>query len=1188
MNCYSFHYQQTRYRPLVLLAMLLTFFICSSSALAETAARLYSSQGIVEGRLQTSQKWQILQNGTTLNVGDEIRTGHNSRAGLRFSGGKLVRMRSDSYLKIIPPQGSEQTNRLNLFSGALYLFSRKPTELPVVQTEEVSAAIRGTEMVVTKTDTATTLSVLEGLVSLENQQGELQLSAGESAIVEDNTPPLKVLTIKAKDAVQWALHYPAVITISDFQEFVDQTTGTQRAGLLALLQGIPSEAREYFQGSSWQDTFGRAASEYIADNISQAIQLLNQIDSPKPSVLLFRAALSITTGEIEEVQDLHIRAAALIEKSKPEHQASLKALLLSQQAIIKLTLNHREEAYRLIEKACEIYPRSITAALTRSYIHQSRFEMDEALVWVNKSLELDPTDSNAQARLAELKLGFGDLQASIESGQTAVAANHYSTYAHTVLGFAYLAHGDIDSAKNEFAEALQSDSGSGLPFLGLGLAKINQGNIEDGRIDLEKAVHLEPTRALYRSYLGKSFFEGEDEDLAIKEYMRAIELDPEDPTPYMYRAFTHLSQNRPVNALEDIEDSIERNGNRAVFRSKLMLDQDLAVRGASLAEAFSQLGFSRVAQLEAMKSINRDYSNYSAHRLLADSLTDDFVQDAREAENTLSDMLAPLSFNVFQNLNGFAPLASFNEYTALFNRNQHRTGLTALSASEDDEFTGSVFQTGKVDNFGYFTAYKGIHAGGNESDNNYEKAQQVDLATQYQISPEHRIFLQGRLTEEEDKETMEGFEQDNAILAFGSHHHFDSNHQALFRIEYYKRDLDEYENDVTRLNQQEFLLGGTPQSLESTNLLIDEILEKEYENLRYSAQYIYSQPSFSIIAGGQILDENIEADEDSLILEDATGVRVAGERIISSAEHDGLSYSTYVYGILHPCAMADLSLGLNYTELELSGFDILPPFTGTERSERKLSPKLGLSLYPLPEMIIRTAYFHTLGVSSIADVTSIEPTIVSSFLQAYGDLPGAAAENYGIGIDYKFPKSAYLGVEYLYRDIERDTVDVEETFTIDLDTLVESYSYDSSILEETEHEHLARAYLYKILNDNLTATLDYTYSELESLGAGTNEINKTHRSIAGLNYFHTSQIFSFTQLAWRQQELRIDRAIPNGIEDFWLWDIGLGYRLSNRHGAVRLVVQNILDQDFIYEDLGGRESELTPDINFRLEASLNF
>jgi tetratricopeptide (TPR) repeat protein len=143
-----------------------------------------------------------------------------------------------------------------------------------------------------------------------------------------------------------------------------------------------------------------------------------------------------------------------------------------------------------------------------------------------------------------------------------------------VLGFAALTRIDIDEAKAAFERAIALDSANPLPRLGLGLAKIRQSDLEERRHEIEIAAGLDPNNSLIRSYLGKAYFEERRDPQAGEQYTIAKELDPNDPTPWFYDAIRLQLDNRPVQALRELEKSIELNDNRAVYRSRLLLDED--------------------------------------------------------------------------------------------------------------------------------------------------------------------------------------------------------------------------------------------------------------------------------------------------------------------------------------------------------------------------------------------------------------------------------------------------------------------------------------------------------------------------------------------------------------------------------------------------------------------------------------
>src|SRR5207247_9157115 len=87
-------------------------------------------------------------------------------------------------------------------------------------------------------------------------------------------------------------------------------------------------------------------------------------------------------------------------------------------------------------------------------------------------------------------------------------------------------------------------------------------------------------------------------------------------------ALTREKENQSHEAVRDLEKSQELNDNRSVYRSRLLLDQDRAVRSANLANIYRDDGMIDVSVREAVKAVNADYANYSAHFFLANSFNE--------------------------------------------------------------------------------------------------------------------------------------------------------------------------------------------------------------------------------------------------------------------------------------------------------------------------------------------------------------------------------------------------------------------------------------------------------------------------------------------------------------------------------------------------------------------------------------
>src|SRR5262249_45220262 len=148
--------------------------------------------------------------------------------------------------------------------------------------------------------------------------------------------------------------------------------------------------------------------------------------------------------------------------------------------------------------------------------------------------------------------------------------------------------------------------------------------------------------AVLRSYLGKAFADAWDDARASKELKIARGLDPNDPTSWLYSALLKQQQNRINEAVDDLEASQERNDNRSLFRSRLLLDEDRAVRSANLVSIYRDVGMFDYSIREASRAVTADYANYSAHLFLANSyneLRDPNLINLRYETATFSEYL---------------------------------------------------------------------------------------------------------------------------------------------------------------------------------------------------------------------------------------------------------------------------------------------------------------------------------------------------------------------------------------------------------------------------------------------------------------------------------------------------------------------------------------------------------------------
>jgi len=359
----------------------------------------------------------------------------------------------------------------------------------------------------------------------------------------------------------------------------------------------------------------------------------------------------LMNGEIKEAQGL------LIEITSKDPNLSIAWSLLS---LTEILTGKPTKALESANKGVETARDSSLAFVILSYAYQANFDLDEARASTKKALQID--DKNVYALIAQAKLLFAsdytDEALSFISKARQIAPNDPEI--DTLYGFILLAQRKSEGAISAFKQALQNDPGSGEAHMGLSLAYMRKGDTATAMEEISKAVLLEPRRSLFLSYWAKMLYQVRRFDQALDILKFARQIDPNDPTPLLYSAIIYRDLNRPTEAIESINKAIELNDKKAVYRSKFLLDKDLAVKNIDLSLLYSQLGMDAWAQTKALDSTKQDYSNFSGHLFLAGALS---AMEGRSLnafnEYLLARIMQPANINA---------LNTFNDYTTFFEK----------------------------------------------------------------------------------------------------------------------------------------------------------------------------------------------------------------------------------------------------------------------------------------------------------------------------------------------------------------------------------------------------------------------------------------------------------------------------------------------------------------------------------------
>jgi opacity protein-like surface antigen len=626
--------------------------------------------------------------------------------------------------------------------------------------------------------------------------------------------------------------------------------------------------------------------------------------------------------------------------------------------------------------------------------------------------------------------------------------------------------------------------------------------------------------------------------------------------------------------LNDLQTAIELNDNRAVYRSKLLLDSDLAARSASLARIYSDLGFQQRALVEGYNSVNTDPTNYSAHRFLADSYSAlPKHQIARVSELLLSQLLQPNNITPIQpqlaesNLNlissGGAASVSFSEFNPLFNRNQVTLLATGL-AGDFDTRGGEAVISGIYNKLSFSAGYSSFDSDGwgsnhDQDDDLLNIFAQVELTYKTSIQAEYR-----------------NREFDNGDWA---QYFFEDNYFPTYRQ---KDDIDTYRIGIRHQFSPKSILIGNFSSQDSTENArvgfydpfgffepydVEYIYPFDTDQEAYSGelQHLFRGNKIKTLAGVGYFSIDIDqlsGYEVYYIMTDPWTL-LDGPYSLSQ-EFDIEHTNFYLYSYIDMLRDLNITVGASvdlYEANETTGDQDL--------DEDQINPKVGITWTPQPNTTLRGAVFRTFKRTFITDQT-LEPTQVAGFNQFYDDPNATKAWVYGIGVDQKFSQSIYGGAEFSYRDMD-------VPYFVDTEGFLE--------FQETEwDEYNGRAYLYWSPYKMLSLSMEYSYEKLdrnEDFTEGVSEVT-THRVPLGINIFHPNGLsLSLKATYWNQDGVfeRINDyfVLTPGDDTFWVVDAALGYRFPKRYGSITVGVTNLFDESFKYFETDYNNSQVIPD-----------
>jgi|GEM_PF-636999 len=1091
----------------------------TSDRCAQGAALLVSQESANTNDSDTSavlwqapnQAWQAAHVGQVFCYGDSLRIVSN-RAALKLANDTLVRLDKGTVVRFVEPQKSFW---LELIEGVAHFISRTPKAFTVTVPEPyVNASIDGTEFVLSYRDQQTTLAVFEGAVNFSNSQGNAQLTSGQQSIIANNQAPSPITQIQLQNSIDWALHYPPLFltakpTLSD----------TIRQ---AITQGLAT--------GNYDPALTQLRQEATSDTSGDLLALL--------------AATALYGGQVDD-------ANQAIEQSlemNPKHPMA-KAL----GALIQLTQGLRETALENTRQLRQRHPNHAAVLLASSYTLQADFELKDALQAVEEALVLAPKEPILLARQAELALSLGQTAKAQRAVDSALAISPRFFRARTLKGLIALNRNRIREANILLSDAVTQHSADPLAHFALGLSDIRLGDLQKGRGHIEIAVALDPGNSLYRSYLGKAYYEENRNTLAGEQYRLAKELDPEDPTPWFYSALSKQADNRLIEAIDELDTAIALNDNRAVYRSRFALDKDNAARSASQGRLYQALGFEQLAINAGTDAITQAPAEHSGHRLLAETYANDTRFESLRASERLQATLLqplgaqPLSVGLSETgllvVEGAGPSdIGLNEYNPLFLqkgitvRNTFVTGANNTKAA-DWSISGlgerAAFSLGQ-----YLYETDGITA---NNDADYEI---TNLLLQFQptehfgfqIEQRHRSDDLGDLTIDfnfSDFSENTRLREVSDTSRIGFNYKPSTNSIVLGSASYKEVATNEF---------QEQAPGATQLDVNDSK---SHALDLQYQLNNKQSKWIIG------LASSEANDKTTR----TVSFGPPTFPFTFTNSATSNFEDRHLDFYTYNYRSFFDNTI-EITIGGSYHDYDLSREESTAVTQGLSTNE--FNHKLGATWHLSPQLTLKAASFETLSrLNSIP--SSLEPTHINGFAQIYDETRGYSSKVHGLSLDYKSNSNLKAGVAFNKRKID----------------ILDYLDGGSGGLLSIPNNRIDYINTYLSLPINRGVVVSAKYS-LEQYKRELSDLRNTSRPAKfdthilplAVNYSFNSRISNQLTATWVKQEISSELTgsrLEKVKEQFWSLDASMIF-LFNNEGSLSIHITNLLDKEHKYRD----------------------
>ncbi len=273
------------------------------------------------------------------------------------------------------------------------------------------------------------------------------------------------------------------------------------------------------------------------------------------------AAEAIAAGKLDVAEN----ELQTVLRADPKEYRALNLL-----GVVRAQQHREKEAEQLFKQAIAQKPDFASAHVDLGLLYSQMNRNDDALPEFQKTLEIDPSRSDARAALVKIYRTQATDAVHSQNLEKALSllikARKLSPNDHDVLfefGMVALRMSLFPDAIQAFQEALQIDKNDGKAIYGLGRAQIGLTKFQDAKESFEQYLRLRPDDASGYYALGFVLRALQQIPEARQEFEKSIQLQPVQTESYFCLGLLDLDENKLEDASKHFTEVIKQNPKHA-------------------------------------------------------------------------------------------------------------------------------------------------------------------------------------------------------------------------------------------------------------------------------------------------------------------------------------------------------------------------------------------------------------------------------------------------------------------------------------------------------------------------------------------------------------------------------------------------------------------------------------------------